>query len=197
MKKTKTPNNSFTLRSKSKTMKTVTIHNKVFEAYISQSQIEERIAAISQAISEKYNNQNPIFLIVLNGAFMFGADLVKHFDFKCEIHFIKLSSYEGMQTTGEIQTVIGLTKNIENRAVIIVEDIVDTGKTLFHLVPELKKLRPKSVAICTLLQKTEALVVDLKADYIGFEVENKFVIGYGLDFDDLGRNYPMIYQLRI
>lgn len=177
-------------------METVTVHNKVFEVYITQQQIEERVAVIGQTISEKYHDQNPIFLVVLNGAFMFASDLVKHLDFKCEIHFIKLSSYSGMETTGNIQTVIGLTKNIENRSVIIIEDIVDTGKTLFHLVPELKKSSPKSVEICTLLQKTEALTVDLKADYIGFEIENRFVIGYGLDFDDLGRNYPIIYQLK-
>lgn len=177
-------------------MNIINVHDKTFEAYISKKQIEERISTLGAELSEAYRTQNPIFLVVLNGAFMFASDLVKHLDFDCEIHFIKLSSYDGMQSTGNIKTVIGLTENIENRTIIIVEDIVDTGKTLFALVPELKKMRPKSVAICTLLQKTEALTVDLKADYIGFEIENKFVVGYGLDYDNLGRNYPMIYQLK-
>jgi hypoxanthine phosphoribosyltransferase len=102
-----------------------------------------------------------------------------------------------MNTTGDIKTVIGLTENIENRTVIIIEDIIDTGNTLYHLVPELQKSHPKTIAICTLLQKTEALTVDLKAEFIGFEIPNRFVVGYGLDYDNLGRNYPMIYQLKI
>lgn len=177
-------------------MKMVKVHDKVFEAYISKSEIAERIEVLGKEITEMYRTKNPILLVVLNGAFMFASDLVKHLDFDCEVHFIKLSSYDGMESTGNIKTVIGLNENIENRSIIIVEDIVDTGKTLFALVPELKKMRPKSVAICTLLQKTEALTVDLKANYIGFEIENKFVVGYGLDYDNLGRNYPMIYQLK-
>ena len=177
-------------------MNTITVHDKTFEAYISKSEIAARIEIMSLEIVKKYRTENPILLVVLNGAFMFASDLVKCFDFDCEVHFIKLSSYDGMESTGNIKTVIGLNENIENRSIIIVEDIVDTGKTLFALVPELKKMRPKSVAICTLLQKTEALAVDLKADYIGFEIENKFVVGYGLDYDNLGRNYPMIYQLK-
>lgn len=177
-------------------MNTITVHDKTFEAYISKSEISARIETMSLEIAEKYRTENPILLVVLNGAFMFASDLVKCFDFDCEVHFIKLSSYDGMESTGNIKTVIGLNENIENRSIIIVEDIVDTGKTLFELVPELEKMRPNSVAICTLLQKTEALTVDLKADYIGFEIENKFVVGYGLDYDNLGRNYPMIYQLK-
>lgn len=177
-------------------MNIIKVHDKIFEAYISESEIKERIQILGKDITKKYQTENPIFLVVLNGAFMFASDLVKHFNFDCEVHFIKLSSYDGMESTGNIKTVIGLNENIENRSVVIVEDIVDTGKTLFALVPELQKLRPKSVAICTLLQKTEALTVDLKADYIGFEIENKFVVGYGLDYDNLGRNYPMIYQLK-
>lgn len=177
-------------------MSTIKVHDKTFEPYISKQEIVKRIEVLGKEIAETYRTENPIFLVVLNGAFMFASDLVKHFDFDCEVHFIKLSSYDGMESTGNIKTVIGLNENIENRSVVIVEDIVDTGKTLFALVPELQKLRPKSVAICTLLQKTEALTVDLKADYIGFEIENKFVVGYGLDYDNLGRNYPMIYQLK-
>jgi len=177
-------------------MNPIKIHDKIFEAYISDQKIAARIDELGKEITKIYRMENPIFLVVLNGAFMFASDLIKHFDFACEVHFIKLSSYDGMKTTGDIKTIIGLNENIENRSVIILEDIVDTGKTLFALIPELEKLRPKSIAICTLLQKTEALTVDLKANYIGFEIENKFVVGYGLDYDNLGRNYPMIYQLK-
>jgi hypoxanthine phosphoribosyltransferase len=178
-------------------MNNIKLHDKVFEPYLDKSTIENRVLELSIDIAKVYKDQNPVFLVVLNGAFIFASDLVKCLDFDCEIHFIKLSSYEGLSTTGDIKTVIGLTENIENRAVVIIEDIVDTGKTLYHLVPELKKVHPKSIAICTLLQKTEALTVDLKADFIGFEISNRFVVGYGLDYDNLGRNYPMIYQLKI
>jgi hypoxanthine phosphoribosyltransferase len=175
----------------------IKLHDKTFEPYLDKSTIEKRILELCVDIRKKYSTEKPIFLVVLNGAFIFASDLVKHLKFDCEIHFIKLSSYEGMNTTGDIKTVIGLTEDIENRTVIIIEDIIDTGKTLYHLVPELKKLQPKTVTICALLQKTEALTVDLKAEFIGFEIPNRFVVGYGLDYDKLGRNYPMIYQLKI
>jgi hypoxanthine phosphoribosyltransferase len=175
----------------------IKLHDKTFEPYLDKSTIEKRVLEISAEITKAYADEKPIFLVVLNGAFIFASDLLKQLNFDCEIHFIKLSSYEGMNTTGDIKTVIGLTENIENRTVIIIEDIIDTGNTLYHLVPELKKSRPKNIAICTLLQKTEALTVDLKAEFIGFEIPNRFVVGYGLDYDNLGRNYPMIYQLKI
>jgi hypoxanthine phosphoribosyltransferase len=175
----------------------IKLHDKTFEPYLDKSTIEKRVLEISAEITKAYADEKPIFLVVLNGAFIFASDLLRQLNFDCEIHFIKLSSYEGMNTTGDIKTVIGLTENIENRTVIIIEDIIDTGNTLYHLVPELKKSRPKNIAICTLLQKTEALTVDLKAEFIGFEIPNRFVVGYGLDYDNLGRNYPMIYQLKI
>ena len=175
----------------------IKLHDKIFEPYLDKLTIERRISELSVLITATYADQKPIFLVVLNGAVIFASDLLKQLNFACEIHFIKLSSYQGLNTTGDIKTVIGLTEDIENRAVVIIEDIIDTGNTLYHLVPELEKLRPKSVAICALLQKTAALTVDLKADFIGFEIPNRFVVGYGLDYDNLGRNYPMIYQLKI
>ena len=118
---------------------------------------------------------------------MFASDLLKQLDFDCEIHFIKLASYDGLSSSGNVQTLIGVTQSIENRAVIIIEDIVDTGRTLHQLLPELENLNPKSISVCTLLQKPDALTVDLKVDYVGFEIPNKFVVGYGLDYDNLGR----------
>lgn len=176
-------------------MNKIKVHDKTFEPYLSEKIILKRVSELGCELSKLYHKENPIFLVVLNGAFMFASDLLKCIDFECEIHFIKLSSYEGMRSTGDIKTMIGLTENIENRIVIIVEDIIDTGKTLSALLPQLQQLQPKSLAICTLLQKTEALAVDLEADFIGFEIEDKFVIGYGLDYNNQGRNYPAIYQL--
>lgn len=176
-------------------MDKIYVHDKKFERYLSEKVIAERVSVLGSEISKIYHKENPIFLVVLNGAFMFASDLLKHFEFDCEVHFIKLSSYDGMESTGNIKTMIGLTEDIENRAVIVVEDIVDTGKTLSALLSQLEKMRPKSLATCTLLQKTEALVIDLKVDFIGFEIENKFVVGYGLDYNNRGRNYPVLYQL--
>lgn len=171
------------------------LHDKSFKLFLSQEQLNARIKALGKELTNNYENAKPIFLVVLNGAFMFASDLVKTLDFNCEIHFIKLASYEGLSSSGNVQTVIGLTQSIENRTVIIIEDIVDTGRTLYQLLPELEALKPKSIAICTLLQKPDALTVDLKVDYAGFDIPNKFVVGYGLDYDNLGRNFPAIYQL--
>jgi len=171
------------------------LHDKSFKLFITEAQLAEQIERLGKELTIKYKDENPIFLVVLNGAFMFAADLMKTLDFNCEIHFIKLASYDGLTSSGNVQTLIGLTQSIENRAVIIVEDIVDTGRTLHQLMPELKILQPKSISICALLQKPDALTVDLKVDFVGFEIPNKFVVGYGLDYDNLGRNFPAIYQL--
>jgi hypoxanthine phosphoribosyltransferase len=173
------------------------LHDKSFKLFITEKEIENRIKELGKVLTEKYQDQNPIFLVVLNGAFMFASDLTKTLDFNCEIHFIKLASYKGLTSTGNVQTLIGLTQDLENRAVIIIEDIVDTGRTLYQLLPELEKLKPGSISICTLLQKPDALTVELNVDFVGFEIPNKFVVGYGLDYDDLGRNFPAIYQLNV
>jgi hypoxanthine phosphoribosyltransferase len=173
------------------------VHDKSFKLFITEKEIDSRIQELGKALTERYRDENPIFLVVLNGAFMFASDLMKTLDFDCEIHFIKLASYEGLSSTGNVKTVIGLNQNIEHRTIIIVEDIVDTGKTLYQLLPELDVLKPKSISICTLLQKPDALTVDLKVDFVGFEIPNKFVVGYGLDYDNLGRNFSAIYQLAI
>ena len=176
-------------------MSEIYVYDKKFEPYLSEKVIAERVRVLGSEISKTYHKENPIFLVVLNGAFMFASDLLKHFEFDCEVHFIKLSSYVGMESTRDIKTMIGLTEDIENRTVIIVEDIVDTGKTLSVLLSQLQQMRPKSLVTCTLLQKTEALQIDVKVDFIGFEIENKFVVGYGLDYNNRGRNYPVLYQL--
>jgi hypoxanthine phosphoribosyltransferase len=171
------------------------IHDKKFTPFLTAQQLETRIEALGARISEDYNSRRPLLLVLLNGAFMFAAELVKHINIDCEIQFIKLASYHGTQSSGEVQTLIGLSQSLGGRAVIIVEDIVDTGITLQRLIPELWAQQPQSVAVCTLLHKPEALTVPLSLDYVGFEIPNNFVVGYGLDYDGLGRNLPEIYHL--
>lgn len=173
----------------------VIAHDLRFDLFISEAEIAARIAILAQTINQDYANQHPIFIGVLNGGFIFTADLVRACDLACEVHFVKLSSYEGMNSTGTIKTSLGLDVNIENRPIIIVEDIVDTGNTMHHFIANLKKEKPASIAIATLLLKPEALQHELQLDYVGFEIANKFVIGYGLDYDELGRNLKSIYQL--
>lgn len=146
-------------------------------------------------LSETYKDKNPIFLSVLNGAFMFAADLLRACPIACELNFVKLSSYEGTATTGQVQTVIGLDKNIEGRHIIILEDIIDTGTTMHHFLKTIARFKPASVRLVTLLFKPDALVHDLNIDSVGFEIPNKFVVGYGLDYNEQGRNIKSIYQL--
>ncbi len=176
-------------------MATVTIHDKVFAPFISREAISERIASLAAQISSAYRDKNPLFLGILNGSFIFAADLVREVNVPAEISFIKLASYKGTTSTGNVVTAIGLEENLAGRHLIIVEDIIDTGKTLHAFLPEIYQRQPASVAIATFLTKPVALKYDVKADYIGFEIEDKFVVGYGLDFDGYGRNLPELYQL--
>lgn len=141
-----------------------------------------------------FSNSNPLFLSVLNGSFIFSADLLRQLDFACEIEFVKVSSYSGTQSTGEVKQVLGLSKPIENRTVIILEDIIDSGLTMDFLLRDLARFKPKQLEVCTLLLKPEALQVKLPVNYIGFEVANDFLVGYGLDYNGLGRNLPHIYK---
>lgn len=173
----------------------ITIHGLSFRPYISREQITARIAELGQEISRDYHGKRPLFLAVLNGAFMFAADLIRACDIDCAISFIRLSSYQGLSSSGKVKTVIGLQDELKGRHVIIIEDIVDTGQTMSQFIPQLQQMGPASVTIASLLLKTEALEFDIKVRYTGFEIPTKFVIGYGLDYDGLGRNIPDIYQL--
>lgn len=146
-------------------------------------------------ISKDYEGRCPLFLVVLNGAFLFAGELVKHIPLTCEITFIRLSSYSQTESTGKVKEIIGLDDNIENRDIIIIEDIVDTGLTIAQLLKQIEDKKPKSVEIATLLHKPEALKTPVAMRYIGFEIENKFVVGYGLDYDGIGRNLDSIYVL--
>jgi hypoxanthine phosphoribosyltransferase len=176
-------------------MAVIKVHDKSFETYLSEEIILQRIKEISAAISKDFENKRPLFIAILNGSFMFAADLFKNLTVEAEICFIKLASYKGMKSSGKVVTSIGLEDDLYGRDVIIVEDIVDTGKTLHNFLPKLQHQQPESMKIATLLHKPDATTYPLQLDYIGFSIPNKFVVGYGLDYDGLGRNLKEIYQL--
>ncbi len=176
-------------------MTTITLHDKTFHTYLSEAVIQEKIKELAAIINTDYQGKKPLFIAILNGSFMFAADLFKHLTIEAEICFIKLASYRGMKSTGHVITAIGLDHDLFGRDVIIVEDIVDTGKTLHNFLPQLHHQQPKSFAIVTLLHKSEATQFDLPLSYVGFQIPDKFVVGYGLDYDGLGRNLKEIYQL--
>jgi hypoxanthine phosphoribosyltransferase len=173
----------------------ITIHDKSFTPFISRAQIELRISELAAQISSDYEGRCPIFIVVLNGAFVFATELVKCVPLACEITFVRLSSYVHTESAGKVRQIIGLEEKIAGRDVVILEDIVDTGLTMKHLLHQVQELQPQSVAVATLLFKPTALKTDLSLEYIGFEIENRFVVGYGLDYDGIGRNLDAIYLL--
>lgn len=174
-------------------MMNIRIHDKNFVPFITRETIDERVAEIGSAINIAYKDKHPLFLGILNGSFIFAADLFRRLSIEAEISFIKLASYKGTSTTGHVVTAIGLEENLAGRHIIIIEDIIDTGKTLSSFLPEILHRQPASVAIAAFLTKPEALKYEVKADYLAFEIEDKFVVGYGLDYDGLGRNLPDLY----
>ena len=173
----------------------IQVLDKKFQPYIKAEQIQEQVAKLSKQINSDYTGKKPLFIAILNGSFMFAADLFKELTIDAEICFIKLASYKGTKSTGNVITSIGLDLPLQDRHVIIIEDIVDTGKTLHEFLPQLMNQQPASLKIAALLHKPEALVYPLTIDYLGFTVPNKFLLGYGLDYDGLGRNLKEIYQL--
>jgi hypoxanthine phosphoribosyltransferase len=177
-------------------MQTIKLFNKEFVPFISEAELQKRIAEIGNQINVEYKDKKPLFIAILNGSFMFASDLFKHISLEAEICFIKLASYKGTQSTGHVITSIGLDSNITNRDIIIVEDIVDTGKTLHTFLPQILNQQPASLKIATLLHKPDATTHDVTIDYCCFSIPNKFVLGYGLDFDGFGRNSKEIYQLK-
>ncbi|MDF2385291.1 hypoxanthine phosphoribosyltransferase [Nostoc ellipsosporum NOK] len=176
-------------------MGAIQVHDKSFDIYLSEATIQQRIGELAASINQDYAGKRPFFIAVLNGSFMFASDLFKQLTVDAEICFIKLASYKGMKSTGNVVTSIGLDDDIFDRDIIIVEDIVDTGKTLHQFLPKLEHQQPRSMRIATLLHKSEATTYPLTLDYVGFDIPNKFVVGYGLDYDGLGRNLKEIYQL--
>lgn len=176
-------------------MKKVTVHDKEFEVYLDRDTIWSRVQTIGRQLDIDYKGLNPLFIGVLNGAFIFAADLFRVLNIEAEISFVKLTSYEGTSSTGAVVSAIGLKEDVKDRHVIIVEDIVDTGKTLSEFLPQVLAQSPASLKIASFLTKPEALKHDVKADYVGFEIPNKFVVGYGLDYNGQGRNLTDLYQL--
>lgn len=173
----------------------VRIRDKEFRIMITEERIASRVREIAGQINTDYAGKTPVFLGVLNGAFLFLADLFRQVTLECELSFIRVSSYSGTSSTGHIKNLIGLNENLQGRDIIIVEDIVDTGDTMQYLLGELNKLHPASIRIATAVFKPAALRQPVKPDYVGFEVPPAFIVGYGLDYDGLGRNLPHIYVL--
>ncbi|WP_315820648.1 hypoxanthine phosphoribosyltransferase [Paraflavitalea speifideaquila] len=176
-------------------MSIIRVHDKQFEPYLTADEINARIKALAAQLDKDYAGKKPLFIAILNGSFIFAADLFKELSIDAEICFIKLASYKGTKSSGQVITAIGLDTDLFGREVVIVEDIVDTGKTLSEFLPQLHHQQPASMKIVALLHKPEATVFPIPIDYLGFSIPNKFVVGYGLDYDGLGRNIREIYKL--
>jgi hypoxanthine phosphoribosyltransferase len=178
-------------------MQKVVLKDKTFKINISisASEIDKAVGAVAQRINNDLKDKTPLFLVILNGAFIFASDLTKKITIDCEISFVKLSSYHGTSTTGSVKQLIGLNEDIKGRTIVIVEDIVDTGLTIESVMEQLKAMEPAEIKIATLLYKPEAYSKQIELDYVAIVVPNDFLVGYGLDYDGLGRNLPDIYVL--
>jgi hypoxanthine phosphoribosyltransferase len=176
-------------------MGTIKVHDKYFIPYMEEAVLHKRIAELGKQIDSDYAGKRPLFIAILNGSFMFASDLFKVVSIEAEICFIKLASYKGTKSTGQVITAIGLDTDIVDRHVIVLEDIIDTGKTMNEFLPQLMNQQPASLKLAALLHKPEATEHPVTIDYLGFSVPNKFLLGYGLDYDGLGRNLREIYQL--
>jgi hypoxanthine phosphoribosyltransferase len=176
-------------------METIKINDKRFKISIPEAEIQNRIKAVAAQISKDMEGKNPLFLGVLNGAFMFAADLMREMTIPCEISFVKLASYQGTTSTGTIKEVIGINENLSGRTVVIVEDIVESGATMKRMIEQLGTRNPASVHICTLFFKPDKLKEDLDLDYVAFRIPDDFIVGYGLDYDQGGRGLRDIYTI--
>lgn len=176
-------------------MNNIKVLDKEFAPYISQVEIESEIGRIATQINRDMQDKNPLFLVMLNGAFMFAAELLKNINIDCETSFVKYSTYSGTQSNCEVNELIGLNNSLEGRNVVIVEDIIDSGFTMNCLMQRLKSMEVASIRIATMLFKPDAFKFDYHIDYIGMNIGNEFIVGYGLDYNEHGRNYPLIYQV--
>ena len=176
-------------------MSRVKIKDKTFETSMTEAEIKQRVKELAQQMSRDLEGKNPLFLAVLNGAFIFAADLMREMTIPCEISFVKLASYQGTTSTGTIHEVIGINEDLMGRTVVIVEDIVESGLTIKRMMEQLGTRNPASVQVCTLFFKPERLKEDLKLDYVAFEIPNDFILGYGLDYDQQGRGLRDLYVL--
>ena len=174
----------------------IQLHDLHFVPLFTEQDVQERVRVLGMELEAKLKGQTPLFISVLSGAFVFAADLIRAFEHDCEISFVKLASYSGTNSSGTVQTVMGLDKNLAGRHLVVVEDIVDTGRTLHFFLEQLWAHEPASVTTVGFLRKPEAVAFPVKVDLVGFDIENKFVVGYGLDYDGLGRNLRGIYVLK-
>lgn len=177
-------------------MADITILDKTFQPFISAAQIQEKVSALAARIREDFRHELPLFLVVLKGAYPFAKDLIQAVNIHCTVNFIRLSSYDGLQSSKTIQESLALTDDIKGRKVIIVEDILESGCTLHHALKKLEAERPASITICSLLVKPSRRQFPVHADYSGFEISEEFVVGYGLDYQEQGRELADIYQLK-
>jgi len=176
-------------------MKRVKVIDKTFEASMPEAKIKERVKELAQQMSRDLAGKNPLLLPVLNGAFIFAADLMREMTIPCEVSFVKLASYEGTTSTGKVHEVLGINEDLSGRTVVIVEDIVESGGTMQRMIESLGTRNPDSVLICSLFYKPERLKANIKLDYVAFEIPNDFIVGYGLDYDQQGRGLKDIYTL--
>jgi len=176
-------------------MNTIQVKDKRFSLYIPEEKIKARVKEVAEQIDADLKDKHPLFLVILNGSFVFAADLLRDINFPCEITFVKMSSYEGTSTTGKVKQLIGLNENVTGRTVVIVEDIIESGYTMKEMLHMLGEKNPKEVYITSLFVKPGCLKVDLKIDYRCFDIEDDFIVGYGLDYNHEGRNLPHIYQV--
>jgi len=177
-------------------MKTVQVHDKEFKLYLTKEKIQEAVTAVAEKMIPDLQNKNPLFVIVLNGAYVFAADLIRHFEFDCEIAFIRLSSYQGMQSTRKVKEIMGLTQEVSGRNVVLIEDIIDTGTTMAYAKKKFKEKGAADVKLAAFLFKPNAFEEKYTIDYIGMEIPDDFIVGYGLDYDEGGRSYPDIYVVK-
>lgn len=173
----------------------IKIHNKHFDIFIDRDKIGNAVHGLAQKLKKDLNGETPLFISILNGAFIFAADFIRAYEGPCEVSFIKLASYEKTQTSGKVQQLLGINENLTNRTVVILEDIIDTGTTLQKIYEILGEEKPKDLKIISLFFKPEVYKKELEIDYVAFEIPDNFIVGYGLDYDGLGRNLPDIYKL--
>ena len=173
----------------------VQVHDKHFKLIISEAEIQKEVTRIAVEMNLELADKDPIFLGILNGAFMFASDLYRQLTFPCQITFLKLASYSGTKSTGRVKQLIGINWDLKDRVVVVLEDIVDTGVTLETIIRQLSGYQPAEIRVATFLHKPEATVMEVKLDYVGMEIPNDFILGYGLDYDGYGRNFKEIYQL--
>lgn len=176
-------------------MSIIKVKDKTFKTFIPEDEIQRRVKAVAEKINKDLDGRNPLFLAVLNGSFMFAADLMRYITIPCEISFVKLASYQGTTSTGRVKEIIGINEELQGRTVVIVEDIVDTGKTMKRMLESLGTRNPESLHICTLLVKPNKLEENLDIEYAAMKIPNDFIVGYGLDYDQQGRNLRDIYTV--